>query len=526
MVIIKKIHILIFKTFVGPFIVTFFVSLFLFLLQFLWKYIGDLIGKGLEWYIILEFVGFSSIHLIPLALPLSVLLSSIMAFGNLGENYELVSLKSAGISLIRIFVPMYVIILAIAGFAFYSSNILIPKANLSWGALLYDVSNKKPAFNIKEGVFFRDIHGYAIKIGKKHDDNQTIEDIIIYINNSVKGNNNIVIAKSGIMKLTNEEKMLSLILYDGIKYQEMTDNPDYYSNYNHNVMQFKYQEITIDLTDLQFKRTRKELFKDDYRMMNVKELQAKIDSLKKIIDARRSLTYGYVMPYFHANLDSNSKYIFEKNKLKLKFHQTLGDFKELKNQYSKTYQANDVYTSPNVKSPQVKDFDVLREKNRVFIKNDSNKNYKPEILENSKHFARNIQSIIETSFKEVQMQRENQLKYEVEFHKKFSLAVSCILLFFIGAPMGAIIRRGGFGWPMVISVVLFILYFSINLIGEKLARGEVLPASIAVWLSTLIILPFSVFLTYKANKDDKLFEKGISIKWFDKLFKRKKESKT
>ncbi|NUM31406.1 MAG: YjgP/YjgQ family permease [Bacteroidetes bacterium] len=523
MVIIKKIHFLIFKTFAGPFVVTFFVSLFLFLLQFLWKYIGDLIGKGLEWYIILEFVGYSSIHLIPLALPLAVLLSSIMAFGNLGEHYELVAMKSAGISLIKIFVPMYVIILTIAGFAFYSSNILIPKANLNWGALLYDVSNKKPAFNIKEGVFFRDIQGYAIKIGKKHEDNQTIEDIIIYINNSVKGNNNIVIAKSGIMKLSNDEKVLSLILYDGVKYQEMTENPDYYSNYQHNVMQFKSQEISIDLTDLQFKRTKKELFKDDYRMMNVNELKIKIDSLLKIIEARRSLTYSYVIPYFHTNLDSSSKYIFDDKKLKLKFYQTIGDFKELKNQYSKTYYTDDILTSP--KDQRLKGLsEIIKEKNKIIIKKDSNKNYKPEILENSKHFARNILSIIETSYKEVQVQRENQLKYEVELHKKFSLAISCILLFFIGAPMGAIIRRGGFGWPMVISVVLFILYFSINLIGEKLAKGEVLPTFVAVWLSTLIILPFAIFLTYKANKDDKLFEKGFSIKWIDKLIERKKNN--
>ena len=164
---IKKLHLLVIKAFIGPFIATFFVSLFLFLLQFLWKYIGDLIGKGLEWYVIVEFIGYSAIHLIPMALPLAVLLSSIMAFGALGENYELVAIKSAGISLLRIFVPMYVTIMLIALFAFYSANILIPKANLSWGALLYDVMNKKPAFNIREGIFFKDIDGYSIKIGKK-----------------------------------------------------------------------------------------------------------------------------------------------------------------------------------------------------------------------------------------------------------------------------------------------------------------------------------------------------------------------
>jgi len=525
---LKKIHILILRSFIGPFIATFFVSLFLFLLQFLWKYIGDLIGKGLEWYVILEFIGYSAIHLIPMALPLAVLLSSIMTFGSLGENYELVSIKSAGISLIQIFIPMYAAILIIAGFAFYASNILIPKANLSWGALLYDVSNKRPALSIKEGVFFKDIDGYAIKIGKKLGDNKTIQNILIYVKGSGSGNNNIILAKSGTMEMTPDEKYLILTLRDGIKYQEMTDNPTYYKSFQHNVMQFKTQDIAIDLSDLQFKRTQKDLFKEDYRMMNVNELDIRIDSLKRLIIQRQKLTYQYLLPYFHFSLDTSKHYHFDSALLKKKFYLTLGNFRELNNTMNETYQPKKIETAglkiqikdsvimtPTISEPGVTiDLPIPAKK----------KDYKPEILESAKQYARNISSIIETNYKDILSQHENQLKYEVEWHKKYTLAISCILLFFIGAPMGAIIRRGGFGWPMVVSVILFILYFSINLIGEKLARGEVMPAYISVWLSTLILLPFAIVLTYKANADAKLFEKGLKWRWLSKIpfFKKTK----
>lgn len=524
---LKKLHLLVLRSFIGPFIATFFVSLFLFLLQFLWKYIGDLIGKGLEWYVIMEFIGYSAIHLIPMALPLAVLLSSIMTFGSLGENYELVSIKSAGISLLRIFIPMYATILIIAGFAFYASNILIPKANLSWGALLYDVSNKRPAFSIKEGVFFRDIDGYAIKIGKKLEDGKTIQNILIYVRGSGRGNNNIILAKSGTMEMTPDEKFLVLTLKDGVKYQEMTDNPTYYKSYQHNVMKFKTQDIAIDLSDLAFKRTQKDLFKEDYRMMNVNELQNRIDSLRRLILERQKLTYQFLLPYFHFNIDTTKHYAFDSTKLKKKFYMTLGSFRELNNSMNEAYQAEEIKTAGvkiKLKDTIIETPERTTEATKIDLPVANKKiDYKPEILESAKQFARNISSIIETNHKDILNQRENQLKYEVEWHKKYTLAISCILLFFIGAPMGAIIRRGGFGWPMVVSVVIFIFYFSINLIGEKLARGEVMPAYISVWLSTLIILPFAIILTYKANADAKLFEKGINWSWINKLpFIRKK----
>lgn len=340
------------------------------------------------------------------------------------------------------------------------------------------------------------------------------------MNNTGKGNNNIVVAKSGYMAMTADEKYLVLSLKDGIRYQEMTDNPTYYKDFQHNVMRFKTQDLAIDLSDLQFKRTKKDLFKDDYRMMNVKELQQKIDSLRKIIAERRLLTYQFLIPYFHFSVDTSKHYQYDSSKLSMKFYQTLGSFKELNNSLNETYTVEKNKNPRRVKLPiDTSEAPTSTETTppSLIPKGGSKTDYKPEILETSRQFARNILTIIESSNKDVLNQRETQLKYEVEWHKKYTLAISCILLFFIGAPMGAIIRKGGFGWPMVVSVILFILYFSINLIGEKLARGEVLPAYISVWMSTLILLPFALILTFKANIDAKLFEKGMTFKWIKKL---------
>ena len=242
-------------------------------MQTIWKYLEDLVGKGLEISVILEFIFYFAIHLIPMALPLAILLSSIMVFGNLAERYELVAIKSAGVSLLKAMRPMFIISFLMAVGAFYTANNLIPKANLSWGALLYDVTQKKPAMNIIANVFFKDIEGYAIRVGKKYEDNQTIEDIIIYVddrNNS--GNNNILIAKMGKMTISDDKQFMTLYLEDGRRYEEMVNDPKYVNTMQHNTMEFSSYNLTIDLSELAFNRTDKERFSEDHRMMNLTQL--------------------------------------------------------------------------------------------------------------------------------------------------------------------------------------------------------------------------------------------------------------
>lgn len=524
----KKLHWLIVKSFLGPFVATFFISLFLFLMQFLWKYIGDLVGKGLEWYIIIEFIFYSSAYLIPMALPLAVLLSSIMTFGNLGEQYELVAIKSAGISLMRSMRPMFVVLGILALAAFYSTNILIPKANLNWGALLYDVTHKKPAFNIQDGVFFKEIEGYAIRVGKKYDDNQTIENILIYAGTEYRGNYDVILAKKGKMTITDDERYLVLELEDGIQYQELTQQKNYQVSYPNNIMQFKKYRMAIDLSALAFKRTKKELFKEDYRMLNINELDVRIDSLLREMRGRNRYLKGYLTPYFHFPEASDRKYQIEVKEGQ-KFSDHLGDFNSiLKNEkIEKPDTAKSIDTgsfkilpirrdvqlteSPVMNNPEVVNPDLL----------DVTMN-REKILEEAMRTNRTLQSIVAGQQDESEMVQDLLNKYSTEWHKKFTLAISCILLFFIGAPLGSIIRKGGFGLPLVISILLFIVYFIINVIGEKLAKEGVIAVFSGMWLSTFILLPVAVFLTYKASTDSKLFDADSYRRFFRKLIPAKK----
>jgi lipopolysaccharide export system permease protein len=531
----KKLHWLIVKSFLGPFVVTFFISLFLFLMQFIWKYIGDLVGKGLEWYVILEFIFYSSAYLIPMALPLAVLLSSIMTFGNLGENYELVAIKSAGISLLRSMRPMFLVLGILACLAFYSTNILIPKANLSWGALLYDVTHKKPAFNIKDGVFFKEIDGYAIRVGHKHEDGRTIDDVLIYTNNDNHGNSDVILAKRGKMYLTDDERYLVLELTDGIQYQEMTQSRDYNKSYPNNIMQFAAYKMAIDMSDLQFKRTKKELFKEDYRMLNINELKQRIDSLRKEIEGKNRFLRSYLTPYFHFPDTINTKYNIDAIK-EYDFAAHVGDFNTYIDGINNHRLAHNFDTNSIIKKSISDKLKFKQNKSGINASLQESPLEKTPVSEDIRDIAQNrekiyeealrsnrtLESIVSGQTDETAQIMDLLNKYDAEWHKKFTLAISCILLFFIGAPLGSIIRKGGFGMPLVISILMFIVYFIINVIGEKLAKEGVLETVTGMWLSTFILLPIAIFLTYKASTDSKLFD-ADSYKAFFRRLKRNKQ---
>ena len=414
--------------------------------------------------------------------------------------------------------------------AFYSTNILIPKANLSWGALLYDVTHKKPAFNIKDGVFFKEIDGYAIRVGHKHEDGRTIDDVLIYTNNDNRGNSDVILAKRGKMYLTDDERYLVLELTDGIQYQEMTQNQDYNKSYPNNIMQFATYKMAIDMSDLQFKRTKKELFKEDYRMLNINELKQRIDSLRKEIEGKNRFLKSYLTPYFHFPDTSASKYNLDTIKEK-NFADNIGDFNSYLDNINKNRAAHNFDTSslskkstnkkfnlklksdsiqespvePNVVSEDVRDIAQNREK----------------IFEEALRGNRTLESIVAGQTDETEQIMDLLNKYDAEWHKKFTLAISCILLFFIGAPLGSIIRKGGFGMPLVISILMFIVYFIINVIGEKLAKEGVLDTFTGMWLSTFILLPIAIFLTYKASTDSKLFDADSYKAFFRKLTRPK-----
>ncbi|HEY9114342.1 MAG TPA: LptF/LptG family permease [Bacteroidales bacterium] len=472
----KKLHLYMMKSYLGPFVFTFFVSLFILLLQFLWKYIDDLVGKGLEGIIIAKLMFYASSTFVPLALPLAILLSSLMTFGNLGEHYELVAMKSAGISLRKAMKPLIFLAVFFSLAAFYFSNYVLPVANLKFGSLLYDVRQQKLAFNLNEGIFNTGLENFVIYVGKKDDDNQTIYDVKIYDHSEKKGNTRITTAKKGIMQLTPDQKNIIFTLFDGNRYIEITDDRNYRSSRPFELMKFEKQIIKFDLSEFQLNRTNEELFKTHYSMLNIQQLNQSIDSLSKnLIEKNNAYKDKFYRQYSYIRakdtIGQNSKTSIDSIYAELKY--------PLLANYSPDQQAQIVDAA-------LKGGRIARD-NIIFFKTD----YEGKQQVISKHI--------------------------IVWHQKFKLSIACLIFFFIGAPLGAIIRKGGLGLPVVVSVVFFVLYHVVSMTGEKAAKTGEWNIIFGVWLSTLLILPLGLFLTYKATTDAPLLDSESWKKAFDRF---------
>ncbi|MDB5120458.1 MAG: permease YjgP/YjgQ family protein [Sphingobacteriales bacterium] len=473
----KKVHILVLKAFFRPFIVTFFIVMFILLMLFLFKYIDDLIGKGFEWYVILELLYYASAANVAMALPLAVLLSSIMTFGSLGENYELVAIKSAGISLTRAMMPLVIVICGLAISAFLFSNYILPRANLKFGSLLYDVRNQKSARLINEGVFNNSFPGYAIRVKTKDPDGQTLHEVMIYEHND-NGSNNVLLAKQGRMYKSDDNQWLILKLNDGVRYNEEAGEGAY--DPRQRFMRFKFKETVqkFDLSGLTLTRTDENLFKSNYQMLNLKQLNYYTDSMRYKVDSNINLTFKIIKPYY-------------------KQYTTVAGFQKIK-----------PIKFPNYKSI----LEILPEDKRL------------SSIQGAKDQVHSIKQVLISQ--EISNQDySNRMKgYMLEFHRKFTLAVSCLVLFFIGAPLGAIIRKGGLGLPVVMSVLFFLVYHIISTVGEKYVKDGSLEPIIGMWVAIVILSPLGAFLTYKAAVDSVLFDIDIYKQWFKKLLPKKMRS--
>lgn len=468
----KKVDSLLLRSFAGPFVLTLFITLFVLVMQFLWKYVDDLVGKGLEWYTVAHLLFYASASFVPLALPLAVLLSSIMTMGALGEHFELTALKSSGASLIKISRALIIcsIFISIAALGF--SNYIVPIANLKFGSLLYDIRQQRPAFNIKPGIFYNGLAGYSIRIGSKSADGQTIHDVIIYDHTVGNGNNNVLYARSGKMSMSADKRYLILVLYNGKQYEEM--KPDG-SNSNKDDegfarVNFAKWEKVFDLSEFRLNRTEESLFKDDYRMLNLSQLNQAIDTLKterrKNIVELKDYCNTY-LTFLRFNLDS----FILKHPVNLKSEDTLLAYQSLNRA----------------------DFSDLYERTILQI--------------------RNVKAYIDGASNQERVKKEDILRHELEFHRKISMAVACFLLFLIGAPLGAIIRKGGLGLPFVVSVVFFVFYYMISVSGEKFALKNVVSAFWGMWISSVILLPIGIFLVHKATRDSAIFKIEAWTSW-------------
>ncbi len=481
----KKLHFFIIKSYIGPFILTFFIAQFLLLMQFLWKYIDDLVGKGLDVSVITELMIYASASLVPLALPLAILLSSIMTFGNLGEHNELMSLKSAGINLFRIMLPLIILVSIISVGAFFFSNNVMPYTNLKMGSLLYDVRKQKPEISVKEGVFTDLLDNYVIKVSRKNKKTSMLYDLMIYDHTDKQGNRKVTIADSATMVVTSNNKFMILTMYNGRSYDEVLEKNKRREEREHpdQITEFEKERILIDMSGLGFERTDENLFKNNYQMLNLSQLENAVDSLNKGYVHREKVFVKSLerSNYFkRLNLGSSDSTWFKRKSTNLA-----------------TLNIDSLFNSLPVQKQHI-------------------------VFEQAKNFVRSTQSFINTSSNELTNKMKWIKKHEIEWHRKFTLSFACFLLFFIGAPLGAIIRKGGLGMPVVVSVLFFVLYYVITISGEKSAKIGEWPSWLGMWISAFILFPLGMFLTYKAATDSVILNIETYLEPVKKIFSIRK----
>jgi lipopolysaccharide export system permease protein len=464
---LKKLDWFILKSYVGPLLFTFFIALFILVMQFLWKYVDELVGKGLEVHVLLELLFYASSTFVPLALPLAILLSSLMTFGNFGEHYELVAMKSTGIPLRRIMKPLIILSIFISAFAFLFSNNVLPFANLKFHSLLYDVRQKKLTFNIQEGVFYNGIDGYTIYVREKDPEKNIIRDVMIYDHTDRMGNVKLTTAEWGKMELSADQTMLVFHLFDGYNYEEVIDRSNYRINRPFQRSAFEEQKSMFSGLDFGMSRTDESLFRNNFQMMNLEQLENSGDSLR--------------------------------NELKLKKRQVLRSIDERFVHFNQLDSLNNIHTDPEP---------------GVFASVDTAALVKA--IDFALQSTRSIKNNLEFNNRDLAGRERRIVRHDLEWHRKFTLSIACLILFFIGAPLGAIIRKGGLGMPVVFSIIFFVIFHVISISGEKYARAGVLEPGLAMWLASIVLFPVGFFLTYKATTDSPLLDADT----WNKLFKR------
>jgi lipopolysaccharide export system permease protein len=464
----KKLDKLVIRAFIGPFVATFFITVLVLVMQFFWLYIDDFVGKGLSIFIIFEFIWYQSAVLVPLALPLAVLLSSLMTFGNLGETYELIAIKSAGISLLRFMRPLFFLTIIISYIAFLFSNNIMPVANLKSRTLLADIVYAKPSFDLKEGIFYDKLSGFAIKIGDKEVNDSIIRDIIIYENsNSLQ--DNFIVAKDGVMRISENKRFMEFVLRDGWRYEERSNPSSGSTDYIR--LGFKEYKRQFDLSSFGLQqRTADSVNRNNARMLTMRQLNIAIDSIERtnsLIKARVSSEVFSSLPFI-GYLDST--WVSDSSSLQAaSFDEVIPDSLEsLMNQ---------------------------RVNNRMLSIKVSN----------------------EIALSQYNEQQRNLRLHKIEWHRKISMAVACLVLFLIGAPLGSIIRKGGLGSPLVFAIFFFMLFYFSSTTGEKFSKEGSVDPSLGMWLSTLVLVPIGAFLTYKATRDSQVFNKEYYFKIASKI---------
>ncbi len=466
----KKLDKLILKAFVWPFIATFFITLFVFVMQILWKYIDDLVGKGLDFITLTEFMIYASATLVTLAMPISILLSSIMTFGKLGEDFELVAIKSSGISLLRFMRPLLFITIILSGIAFLFANYIAPVANLKFATIYHDIYEKSPAFDLKPGIFYDGFKGFSIKVDSKNKD--TLGGVLIY----EQGNNlqdNTIISESGKMTMSNDKKYLEFRLENGKRYEETGG----YNSTKNTFTQLGFREYTklFDLSQLNLQKSSDSLFMNNIKMKNMRQINVDLAKLKTEPDS-----------------------LYKRDKKQMAVYIKYSNYKDSLATKKQTQVA-----LTHVPAKKVTSFDALIP--------DS---LKDVVYSQTLSDVGNARNLLEMSSNDYKTQQNDYTQHQIEWHKKLSLSIACLVLFFIGAPLGSIIRKGGMGTPLVMALIFFMIFYLLAIFGEKFTKDHVAAPIVGMWLPVIVLSPVGFFLTYKAMHDSQLFNKEYYYRVF------------
>ncbi|MEZ5047511.1 MAG: LptF/LptG family permease [Chitinophagaceae bacterium] len=466
----KVLHRFIIKSFLAPFISAFMVTWFIFIMQFMWVWIDEFIGKGLDLLTILHFFGLLSLTLIPISLPLGILFAALMTYGNLGESSELVAVKSSGISIASFTKPLFLFVVLITILSFLFNNYVIPSAQLKATTLLYDIQNKKPIVSIKPGSFFKQIPNHTIYISKKDADNLTMYGIKIYDHTSGKGNDKIIYANEGKMYTSINKRFLIFELKNGWRYEDKV-----VEGKNEQIrLGFSFWKKIFDISEFKMPKTDESYFKNLRAVMNVAEISKQIDTAH-----------------------------IQMNKLHKNTHEQW------------------------LRGLQYIAWDTLKQKYKLpkqTSKSPFLENIQDSLLASTLNIAemsiRSTKGMMEIQRQNYRLQQISLNENKVEWHKRFTIPMACILLFIIGAALGSIIRKGGLGMPFIVAVIFFVIYYFLNTIGEKISQEQVLKPVVGMWMPSLFLFVIGIFLMFKANNDSPLMNK----EWYFRMYQRIKRS--
>lgn len=457
------------------FIGTFFICLFIFMMQFLWRYVDELVGKGLEMSVMAQFFFYSALTLVPVSLPLAVLLASLITFGNFGERYELLAMKAAGISLLKIMRPLAFFVCGIVGVSFYFQNVVGPIAQAKLGTLILSMKQKSPELDIPEGVFYSEIKDYNLKVAKKDRKTGMLYDVLIYNMKDGFENAHIIYADSGRLEMTADKQHLWLHLYSGDLFENLKAQSMKSQNVPYRRESFREKHTLIEF-DSDFNMADESIMSNQSSAKNMAMLQTSIDSMKVLGDSigrqyYREVAEGNFRPSYGLSKEDTVKI-------------ESADIQE--------YNVDSLYAAASLTQKQ-------------------------KVISSAASRAENVSS--DLSFKKYTMENNDYAirKHKTEWHKKITISLSCLLFFFIGAPLGGIIRKGGLGMPVIVSVLVFIIYYIIDNTGYKMARDGKWIVWMGMWTSSAVLAPLGIFLTYKSNKDSVVLNADAYINWFKKI---------